>query len=84
MTALIGAVRDEKYVDSTRLMQELYNLSTSTMTKFLKTRKGEIFMVEISAPIQMQIGDNYIDQPAKISLPWVEVGDASTVSIVKY
>lgn len=84
LTALIGAVRDEKYVDSTRLMQELYNLSTSTMTKFLKTRKGEIFMVEISAPIQMQIGDNYIDQPAKISLPWVEVGDASAVSIVKY
>lgn len=82
LSALIGSVTGGKYVDSINLMQELYNLSTSTLTKFLKTRKGEIFMVETSAPVQMQIGDNYIDQPAKISLPWIEVGDASNASIV--
>lgn len=84
LSAMIGKVADGKYVDSVKLMQELYNLSTSTLTKFLKTRKGEIFMVETASPVQMQIGDNYVDQPAKISLPWVEVGDAANVSIVAY
>lgn len=83
LTALIGKVEDGKYVDSTSLMQELYELSTSTLTKFLKTRKGEIFMVETSSPVQMQTGDTYVSQPVKISLPWVEVGDASNASIVQ-
>lgn len=83
LTAFIGAVNNGSYEDSVSLMQELYELSTSTNTKFLKTRKGEIFQVETSAPISMQIGDAYVKQPVKISIPWVEVGDASTAAIVK-
>ena len=75
-------MKDGAYVDSVSLMQELYALSTSTNAKFLKTRKGELFRVETSAPITMQLGDIYAAQPAKISLPWVEIGDSSKDSIV--
>lgn len=82
LSAYIGSVKDGAYVDSVSLMQELYALSTSMNAKFLKTRKGELFRVETSAPITMQLGDIYAAQPAKISLPWVEIGDSSNDSIV--
>lgn len=80
--AFIGKVENDQYTDSVRLMDELYGLSTNGMTKFLKTRKGQIFRIETSAPVVMQIGDKYAQQPAKIALPWVEVGDASGVNIL--
>ena len=83
LTGLIGRVENDKYVDSTDLMKELYEVSTSKLTKFLKTRKGELFQVETSAPIQMTIGEKYVALPAKITLPWVEVADADNVSIIE-
>lgn len=82
LTAFIGKVQDDKYVDSIDLMRELYAMSTSSQIKFLKTRKGDLIRIETSAPISMQIGDKYVAQPAKISLPWVEVGDSDNMSIV--
>lgn len=80
--AFIGKVENDQYVDTTDLMDELYNLSTNGLTKFLKTRKGQIFQIETAAPVVMQIGDKYAQQPAKITLPWVEVGDASGANIL--
>lgn len=82
LSAFIGKVENDQYVDSVNLMDELYALSTSKMTKFLKTRKGQIFQIETSAPVSQQIGDKYVVQPSKISLPWVEVGDASKANIL--
>lgn len=83
LTALIGKVSNNNYTDSTQLMKELYALSTSPLTKFLKTRKGEIFQIEVSSPITMKISDKYVQQPAKISLSWVEVADASNANILE-
>ena len=82
LSSLIGRVNNDQYVDSVSLMDELYALSTSTLTKFLKTRKGQIFQIETGAPVSMQIADKYAQQPAKISLPWIEVGDASNANIL--
>ena len=82
LSAFIGKVVNDQYVDTASLMDELYALSTKGQTKFLKTRKGQIFRIETSAPIAMGIGDKYAQQPAKISLPWVEVGDASGANIL--
>lgn len=84
LNALIGKIENDKYTDSVDLMEALYALSTSTQAKFLKTRKGSLIRIETSAPVAMQVGDAYVEQPAKISLPWVEIGDASNVSIVDY
>ncbi len=83
LSAFIGKVENEKYVDTVNLMDELYALSTNGMTKFLKTRKGQLFRIETSAPVSMNIGDKYAEQPVKISLPWVEIGDASTANILQ-
>ena len=82
LSAYIGKVENDKYVDSTNKMDELYALSVNPLTKFLKTRKGQIFQIETSAPVAMSIGDKYAQQPAKISLPWVEVGNASNANIL--
>lgn len=82
LSAYIGKAVEGKYVESKDLADDLYALSTSTMTKFLKNRKGELMRIETAAPISMQIGDKYREQPAKISLPWVEVGTAKNASIV--
>lgn len=82
LTALIGKVSNDKYVDSVELMEELYALSNSSLTKFLKNRKGELIQVEVSAPITMQIEDKFAEQPARISLPWAEVGNADDANII--
>ena len=82
LSVYIGKVENDNYVDSAALMEELYALSTSNCTKFLKTRKGELFQVEIASPMTMQIGDKFAAQPAKVSLPWVQVGDATDARII--
>ena len=82
LTAFIGKVENDRYQDNIDLMAELYALSTSGLTKFLKTRKGDFMMIEVSAPIAMQIGDKFAEQPAKISLPWTETGSTEGVSAV--
>lgn len=82
LSAFIGRVVDDQYVDTVNLMDALYQLSVDTRPKFLKTRKGQIFRIETASPVAMQITDKYIQQPVKISLPWVEVGDAKESNIL--
>lgn len=82
LTGYIGKAQDGRYVDSIALMDALRALSTSKMYKFLKTRKGELIRIETSAPISMQVGDKYAQQPAKITLPWVETMSAKNASII--
>ena len=79
----IGTVSGNRvYSDSVSLQNAIYEISTSTLTKFLKTRKGETIMVECSSPIQMQTGDNMVQQPLVATIDWVEVGDCSDDSII--
>lgn len=82
LSAFIGKVKNDKYVDSVDLMEELYALSTNQQPKFLKNRKGELMRVEVSAPVTMQIGDSYAEQPVTISLPWAEVASSEDANIV--
>ena len=79
----IGTVSSQKlYSDSVSLQNAIYNISTSTLTKFLKTRKGETLLVECSSPIQMQMGDNMVEQPLVATIDWVEVGDCTEESVI--
>lgn len=79
----IGTVSSQKlYSDSVSLQNAIYAISTSTLTKFLKTRKGETIMVECAGPIQMQTGDSMVQQPLVATVDWVEMGDSSESSIV--
>lgn len=82
LTAFVGKAKDGKYVDSLEKIEQLREISTSTLTKFLKTRKGEILMVETGDPISMSVSDKYQQQPVKVALPWVEVGDAKSANVL--
>ena len=71
-----------RYSDTISLQNAIYEISTSTLTKFIKTRKGDILMVDTASSIQMQTEDNTVEQALKATIDWVEVGDADQVSIV--
>lgn len=71
------------YHDSVELEQELYDLSVSDYTLFLRDPKGHLFMVRTQSPITQGVDYARVSMPIKISLPWVETGDASDVSIIQ-
>ena len=71
------------YHDSVELEQELYDLSVSDYTLFLRDPKGHLFMVRTQSPITQGVDYARMPMPISISLPWVETGDASDVSIIQ-
>jgi hypothetical protein len=83
LSGYIGKTNNlNRYSDTISLQNAIYEISTSTLTKFIKTRKGDILMVDTASSIQMQTEDNTVEQALKATIDWVEVGDADQVSIV--
>lgn len=83
LTGYIGKVdKWNRYSDSVSLQNAIYDISVSTLTKFLKSRKGDVIMADTSGAIQMQTEDRTTQQALKATVDWAEVGDASQVSIV--
>jgi hypothetical protein len=84
LTAYLGHVDKERnvYIDTAAEAEAIRALSTSTDTKFLRSRKGERWMIDTSGPIRLSLGDKYREQPYTVSLPWVEVGDASDAALI--
>ena len=83
LRSFIGKVNGQNvYSDSIALQDAIFSISTSTLYKFLKTRKGELLRVETSGPITMQLTDNSPLQPLYATIEWAEVGDASLASVV--
>ena len=71
-----------QYNDSISLQDAIYAISTSRLSKFLKTRKGDVLKVETNAAISMQVLDNSPKQALQATINWAEVGDTSGVSII--
>lgn len=82
LTSYIARVKNGQYLDSLTKIAQLRALSTSTATKFLKTRKGEILMIETGDPISMSVIDKYMQQPVRVGLPWVEVGSTEGINVI--
>ena len=83
LKSFIGTVSNDKvYSDSIALQNAIYRISTSTLYKFLKTRKGELIRIETAGPISMQVTDASPLQPLYATIEWVEVADASLASVV--
>lgn len=85
LQSLIGAIDytngQNTYSDTLDLRDAIYSLSTNTNPLFLKNRKGDLLSVRIAGEISMETYDNTKEQAQFVSLPWVEVGNASRVSI---
>lgn len=71
------------YFDNIKLEQELYNLSTEPYQLFLRDMKGHLRMIVTSAPITQTTNINQRQQSNTISLQWVEIGDATNVTVIQ-
>ena len=85
LESLIGTIDytegQNQYSDTVDLKEAIYALSTTSNYLFLKSRKGDLWMIRPSGDITMTTMDNTKEQAQTVRFPWVEVGDASGVSI---
>lgn len=82
LSAYIGKVQDNAYVDTAAQAQTIMDISASTAAKFLKSRKGELWKVDTAGPISLKTGDKYREQPYTASLSWAETGSTDGVSVI--
>lgn len=82
LTSFVGKAVNGKYVDSLSEIEALREISTSSLYKFLKNRKGEIMLVDTASPITMTITDKYEQQPVRATIPWAEIGSAKGKSVI--
>ena len=83
LSGYIGKTNNlNQYSDSISLQNAIYDISVSTLDKFLKSRKGDVIKVDTASSIQMKTEDNTTQQALKATIDWVEVGDSSDISIV--
>ena len=83
LQALLSNAKNQKYQDSAQLMDSLFSLSQTQNALFLKDMKGNLYMVQVSGPITQTINTKSYAQQVTVSIPWEEVGDASTVSVIQ-
>lgn len=84
LSAYIGRVdyASNSYVEDGGLGAELWELSISDAPKFLKDRGGNLLRIETNAPITLQTGDRYFQQPRRGSISWTEVSGVENVSLI--
>lgn len=82
LTAYAGSAKNGVYTDSLSEIDALRQISSSRLTKFLKTRKGELIRVETADAISMTVGDKYAQQPVRAAIPWAEVGSSDGAVII--
>lgn len=86
LSSLIGIIdydaEHNGYYDTKQMRDAIWALSQSRKPKFLKSRKGDLLMVEINGEIVMETMDESRTQAQTVQLPWAEIGDASECSVV--
>ena len=71
-----------EYRDDKKLRDAIWALSTSRNTLFLKSRKGDVIEIKIAGAISMSADDKTVAQELMVSIPWVQVGDATHARII--
>ena len=82
LSALLSNVQNSSYADTARQMDELYSISESTNTFFLKDTKGNFYEIAISAPVRQTINLSSVVQQTTVNVAWEEVGDSKGLSVV--
>ena len=82
LVALIGRFVNGVYSgDTAEDMDALFALSESVNPLFYRDMKGNLYMVRLSGPITQTINNQTGVLEVSVSVPWVEVGDASDAKI---
>ena len=77
LTALAGSAGGGRYTDTYAQRAALTALSTSQKPMFLKSSKGDLMQVRISGPVTFAIAEGTPSLAQTVTVPWVEIGDAS-------
>ena len=83
LTALCGFLASNcaDYVQTPNMIEELKSLTSDTRRKFLKDVEGNLWEVDIAAPISIGTEITALKELKTLHLSWVETGDASKAII---
>ena len=81
LTALAGSAGGGRYTDTYAQRADLTALSTSQKPMFLKSSKGDLMQVRISGPVTFAIAEGTPSLAQTVTVPWVEIADASMEQI---
>ena len=70
------------YVQNVNMVNEIKSIASDTRRKFLKDTMGNLWEVNISAPINISTENTTIQDVKTWKFSWVEVGDTTGVSII--
>lgn len=70
------------YNDDKELRDSIWALSTTQNYLFLKSRKGDVIEIRVAGEISMETMDASAILPTTVSVPWVQVGDATRVKLI--
>ena len=77
LSGYIGSVgNDFEYGDTKTARDDIYALSTTKNTLFLKNRKGDLVRIRIGGSVSVSTRDETRAQAQIAAVPWVEVGGA--------
>ena len=84
LSSLCGfiACNDVDYIQTTNIIDELKAISSDTRRKFLKDTDGNLWEVDVSAPIEVSTENTTLQSVKTWKFSWAEVGDANGISIV--
>lgn len=84
LTALLSYFSEGEYLRETAEdMDALYALSSSSNPLFLRDMKGNLYMVRLSGPVSQTQNVRSGMLEVTVSVPWIEVGDASDAKILE-
>lgn len=84
LQALVGYATDGEYKETFEAKEALAGLSTSGERLFLRSRKGDLLEIMLTAPVSLDTMDESAMQAQTASLQWAEVADAENVSLISF
>ena len=84
LSSLCGfiAANDVDYIQTVNMIDELKSIASDTRRKFLKDTSGNLWEVNVSAPINISTANMALQDVKTWKFSWIEVGDTKGVSII--
>lgn len=84
LSSLCGFIssNDVDYVQTVNMINELKSIASDARRKFLKDMSGNLWEVDVSAPINISTNNTATQDVKTWKFSWVEVGDTKSVSII--
>lgn len=84
LSALCGFISSNQtdYIQNVNMINELKSMASDTRRKFLKDISGNLWEVNVSAPITISTENMALQDVKTWKFSWVEVGDTTGVSII--